>query len=134
MATLARSPVMGGEWAGELAGGYGYSPGPSCSLVGGWAIPQSWFCRCSHLSPSHSSLVRVRWPLTWVAVLALRSRLAQVSTHERWGGLGAFEEGGCGSVHARGGHGGLRFGHVMVVLTPTSLERGGARWGRGGPG
>jgi len=26
--------------------------------------------------------------------------------------------------------GGLQFGHAAVAFTPTSLERGGARWGR----
>ena len=26
--------------------------------------------------------------------------------------------------------GGLRFGHAAVVFTPTSLERGGVRWGQ----
>ena len=34
------SPVMAGEWAGELAGGYGYSPGPSRSLIVGVGPPR----------------------------------------------------------------------------------------------
>ena len=91
MATLAQSPVMAGEWAGELAGGYGYSPRPSRSLVvvgvfvligdsGGW-WPASSGMRRWYLRP-HPSKGEGRggsgWSrLTWVTWrLGLLSQLA----------------------------------------------------------
>jgi len=123
MATLAQSPVMGGEWAGGRV--WLLTRALSLSHCGGWAIPCLWFCRCSRLSPSHSSLVHVCWPLMWVAILALRSCLAQVSTHEGWRGLGAFEEGGCSGVHAHGGRCGCLLSS-WVVSVPRWVPAG---WG-----
>ena len=117
MATLARSPVMGGEWAGELAGGYGYVVLPLLTFV-----PFPFVVGSCPLAIDVGGRSGAPFPLS----SGEHSRKVGRSRRIRGGGVRQ-----CSS---RGGHGGLQFGHVMVVLTPTSLKRGGARWGRGGPG
>jgi hypothetical protein len=80
--------------------------GPSRSLVVGVGPSRVRSSATARVHPrSRSSLVRVRWPLTWVAVLALHLSSSSLVIVACGGGI-----------------------------TPTSLERGGARWGWGGPG